>query len=51
MRKYLLPNTGNHYKANLHVHTTVSDGQMTPEEIKRIYILFIKRNMLIELKF
>ena len=38
MRKYLLPNTGNHYKANLHVHTTVSDGQMTPEEIKKIYM-------------
>ena len=38
MRKYLLPNTGNFYKANLHVHTTVSDGQMTPEEIKKIYM-------------
>ena len=38
MRKYLLPNTGNFYKANLHVHTTVSDGKMTPEEIKRIYM-------------
>ena len=38
MRKYLLPNTGNSYKANLHVHTTVSDGQMTPEEIKKIYM-------------
>ena len=37
MRKYLLPDSGNFYKANLHVHTTVSDGQMTPEEIKRIY--------------
>lgn len=38
MRKYLLPNSGNFYKANLHVHTTVSDGQMTPEEIKKIYM-------------
>ena len=37
MRKYLLPDSDNFYKANLHVHTTVSDGQMTPEEIKRIY--------------
>ena len=38
MKKYLLPVKGNFYKANLHVHTTVSDGQMTPEEIKRIYM-------------
>ena len=38
MKKYLLPNTGNFYKANLHVHTNVSDGQMTPEDIKRIYM-------------
>ena len=37
MKKYLLANSGHFYKANLHVHTTVSDGQMTPEEIKRIY--------------
>lgn len=37
MKKYLLPNNGNFYKANLHVHTTVSDGEMTPEEIKRLY--------------
>lgn len=38
MKKYLLPNTLNSYKANLHVHTRVSDGAMTPEEIKRIYM-------------
>ena len=38
MEKYLLPVKGNFYKANLHVHTTVSDGRMTPEEIKRIYM-------------
>ena len=37
MRKHLLPDGGNFYKANLHVHTTISDGQMSPEEIKRIY--------------
>lgn len=37
MKKYLLPDKGEFYKANLHVHTTVSDGDMTPEEIKRIY--------------
>ena len=38
MKKYLLKNVGNFYKANLHVHTTVSDGSMSPEEIKRIYM-------------
>ncbi len=38
MKRHLLPNKGKFYKANLHVHTTVSDGQMTPEEIKRVYM-------------
>lgn len=38
VKKYLLPNQGNFYKANLHVHTTVSDGELTPEEIKRAYM-------------
>jgi len=37
MKKYLLPEKGNFYKANLHCHTTVSDGAKTPEEIKTIY--------------
>ncbi len=37
MRKYLLPENGNYYKANLHVHTTISDGALTPEEIKEVY--------------
>ena len=36
MKKYLLP-TKNCYKANLHCHTTVSDGQFTPEELKEAY--------------
>ena len=34
MKKYLLPESGNFYKANLHCHTKVSDGAMTPEEVK-----------------
>lgn len=38
MKRYLLPNGNKFYKANLHVHTTVSDGAMTPEEIKKIYM-------------
>lgn len=38
MRKYLIPDSGNFYKANLHCHSTVSDGKRTPEEIKAIYM-------------
>lgn len=37
MRKYLLPKDGQFYKANLHSHTSVSDGHMTPEEAKEAY--------------
>ncbi len=37
MVKYLLPCNGNFYKANLHMHTTISDGRMTPEEVKEVY--------------
>lgn len=38
MKKYLLPETGFFYKANLHSHSTVSDGAWTPEEIKERYM-------------
>ena len=38
MKKYLLPESGNFYKANLHCHTTVSDGNWTPEEVKKNYM-------------
>lgn len=37
MKKYLLPETGTFYKANLHSHSTVSDGEYTPEELKALY--------------
>ena len=37
MKKYLLPYEGNFYKANLHCHTTVSDGNMTPQDVKDEY--------------
>ena len=37
MRKYLLPENGNFYKANMHCHTNMSDGTRTPEEVKRDY--------------
>ena len=38
MKYHLLPETGTFYKANLHCHSTVSDGKWTPEEIKRNYM-------------
>ena len=38
MKKYLLPNTINSYKANLHMHTTISDGRMTPLETKEAFL-------------
>ena len=34
--RVLLPENG-FYKANLHSHTTVSDGALTPEEAKKAY--------------
>ena len=37
MKKFLLPEKGLFYKANLHSHSTVSDGRWTPEEVKRRY--------------
>ena len=37
MKKYLLPEGGNFYKANLHCHTTISDGRKTPAEVKQMY--------------
>ena len=38
MKKFLLPEMGNFYKANLHCHSTISDGKLTPAELKKIYI-------------
>ena len=37
MKKFLLPENGNFYKANLHCHSTVSDGEHTPERLKEMY--------------
>ncbi len=37
MKKYLIPHEGQFYKANLHCHTTISDGGMTPQEVKDYY--------------
>ena len=38
MKKLLLPQGVNSYKACLHTHTTLSDGVKTPEEIKELYM-------------
>ena len=37
MKVYLLPQNGNFYKANLHSHSTLSDGKWTIEEMKENY--------------
>ena len=37
VKKYLFKSNANIYKANLHCHTTVSDGTRTPRQIKAMY--------------
>ncbi|MCQ2399069.1 MAG: PHP domain-containing protein [Clostridia bacterium] len=37
MKKYLLPENGNFYKANLHTHSDVSDGRLSLTEVKEAY--------------
>lgn len=37
MKQYLLPETGQFFKVNLHCHTMMSDGCQTPEEVKQLY--------------
>ncbi len=37
MKIHLFPQSGRFYKANLHSHSTVSDGRFTPEELKNLY--------------
>ena len=38
MKKFLLPADKTAFKANLHCHTTFSDGKNTVEEIKKLYM-------------
>lgn len=38
MKTYLFPKENSFYKTNLHCHTTISDGVLTPEEVKRVYV-------------
>lgn len=37
MKKVLITDEKNFYKANLHCHSTISDGRKTPEELKEFY--------------
>ena len=37
MKKFLINDNGQFYKANLHTHTTLSDGKFSPEQIKEHY--------------
>lgn len=37
MKQSLFKSQGKFYKANLHTHTTISDGHTTPEQVKEIY--------------
>lgn len=34
----LLPRAYSSYKANLHCHTTYSDGNLSPEQVKEHYM-------------
>ena len=34
----LIPEGGRFYKVNFHSHTNISDGKMTPEEVKEHYV-------------
>lgn len=38
MKKVLLDEKLKYFKANLHCHTTVSDGGKAPEEVKKMYV-------------
>lgn len=38
MKKYLITNEGQFYKANLHCHTTCSDAILSPLEVKEAYM-------------
>ena len=37
MKQFLFPEKAKFYKANLHCHTDVSDGKLTPAEVKTAY--------------
>ncbi|MBQ9510266.1 MAG: PHP domain-containing protein [Clostridia bacterium] len=55
MRKYLIPEGGNFYKANMHCHSVISDGNLTVEQLKDLYkshgysiVAFTDHNLLVD---
>ena len=38
MKQYLLPRQGQFYKANLHCHSNISDGEFSPARLKELYM-------------
>lgn len=38
MKKFLIRENGNFYKVNMHCHSTISDGKLTPEQVKTAYM-------------
>ena len=36
-KKQLLPRVDRYFKANLHTHSTISDGTLSPQEVKQLY--------------
>lgn len=37
MKHYLLPQRETYFKTNLHTHSTISDGKLSPQEVKEAY--------------
>lgn len=37
MKKYLLPQRERYFKTNLHTHSTISDGKLSPQQVKDAY--------------
>ena len=37
MKHYFISQDKKQYRANLHAHSTLSDGKLSPEELKRAY--------------
>lgn len=55
MKQSLFKSRGRFYKANIHTHTTISDGKASPEEVKSIYksdgfsvVAFTDHNILLD---
>lgn len=58
MRQYLLPESGRFFKVNMHSHSTLSDGNQTPEQLKEAYkaagysaIAFTEHEVMLDLSY